>query len=286
MMNEWLIFLKDSLIISGAIILALAITPVWKLFQQLPKTKLRLQWGFLISLILVFIVGYLAFWQQSQQKPVDIESLTVPFVFFCGSIFVLMVNHLSLKTTKDMMQIYTLKRDSITDPLLGIFNRRYLDKRLSEEISQAQKYQHPLSLFIIDIDHFKKVNDTYGHQVGDQALQHIAKLVKNAIRDFDIVARYGGEELVVILPKTEPCDGHKLAERLRNIIATQPIKLSNHNDGSEYSIEITASIGITGLTQSNAFNDDLIQSADKALYQAKQGGRNLVMLNESLALSS
>lgn len=281
-MDDLLVLLSDSLIITGALLLTLSIVPIWELFQQLPKGKLKFQWGFLISLVLLFIVGYLTYWQQHQSNSTSLEALTVPTIFFCGAIFVLTINHLSLNTAKDVMEIYSLKRQSITDPLLGIFNRRYLDERLKKEITHSQRYKLPLSLFIIDIDHFKKVNDTWGHQVGDQTLKHIAELIKNAVREVDIVARFGGEELVVILPKTEPIHGHQLAERLRLTIASKPISLTNHHSGETFSVEITASIGVTGLTQSNAFQDNLIDSADKALYQAKQAGRNLVILDDSL----
>lgn len=283
-MNNWLVLLSDSLVIAGALILTLSIIPIWELFQQLPKGKLKLQWGFLISLVLLFIAGYLVYWRQTQTVSITPEALTVPVIFFCGSIFVFIINHLSLRTAKDVMQIYILKRQSITDPLLGIFNRRYLEECLKKEVLQSQRNKHPLSLFIIDIDHFKKVNDTWGHQVGDQALKHIAELIKTSVREYDIVARFGGEELVVILPKTEPSHSHQLAERLRSLIEARPIYLTNHHSGNTCSVNITASIGVTGLTKSNSFQDDLIESADKALYRAKQGGRNLVILNDDLEL--
>jgi len=155
---------------------------------------------------------------------------------------------------------------STIDRLTNIANRRKLDEYLSLEAETAQRYDRPLSLFMIDIDHFKKVNDTYGHQIGDYALQSVAKLLKDNIRNTDIVGRFGGEEFMVICPETDQHAASVLAEKLRLEINNYHFETINH---------ITISIGVAQIQNTNTISE-WIERADKALYRAKGEGRNQV----------
>lgn len=164
---------------------------------------------------------------------------------------------------------------SITDPLTGCSNRGCLNKRLPQEIQRAGRYNRPLSIVMCDIDHFKKVNDTYGHQAGDLVLKDFSKRIKDSIRDkVDMLARYGGEEFLVTLPETDLDGALHLAERLRKVISEK-----KYNIGTK-KINITASFGVAGFDSYNAGDeisfDTLTNRADKYLYQAKNEGRNRV----------
>ncbi|OEU76802.1 MAG: diguanylate cyclase response regulator [Desulfuromonadales bacterium C00003093] len=176
----------------------------------------------------------------------------------------------SLKTVNEEIRIM-----SITDPLTGIYNRGYLTEHLRQEIIRAKRYKHPFSLIICDIDFFKKVNDTYGHQAGDQVLKEFVQSINDLIRNnIDWVARYGGEEFVVVLPETDPENACLVAERLRNTVSGKTIYVRKKK------INITASFGVSGFDPSmpdnNISHESMINRADKHLYQAKQEGRNRV----------
>ena len=166
---------------------------------------------------------------------------------------------------------------SITDPLTGTYNRGYLTKRLPQEITRARRYERSLSLILCDIDHFKKVNDTYGHQEGDRVLKEFTRCIKDSIRhDVDWVARYGGEEFLIVLPETDVKGAHILAERLRCEVSQRAIRVQ------EKDVFITASFGVTGsdhITSEEKISPDaMIKMADKLLYQSKQEGRNRVRI--------
>lgn len=157
------------------------------------------------------------------------------------------------------------------DSLTGIYNRRMLEKRIIEEIDRAERYKHTLSIFMVDLDHFKTVNDTYGHQSGDTVLRYLAKILADSIRKTDYVARYGGEEFIVVLPETPLSEAYELAERLCEEIKQYPIPLK---DGQ--TIHVTASIGVAAFPKHHTSWEGLIGAADSAMYAAKQAGRNQV----------
>ncbi|AGF76781.1 PAS domain S-box/diguanylate cyclase (GGDEF) domain-containing protein [Desulfocapsa sulfexigens DSM 10523] len=162
---------------------------------------------------------------------------------------------------------------STHDPLTGLFNRRMLEKRVIEEIDRAERYNHTLSIFMVDLDHFKTVNDTYGHLSGDIVLRHLAKILAVSIRKTDYVARYGGEEFIVVLPETPLTEAHELAERLCKEIRRYPIPLK---DGQ--TIKVTASIGVACFPEHHKSWEGIIGAADSAMYAAKQAGRNQVKI--------
>jgi diguanylate cyclase (GGDEF)-like protein len=164
-----------------------------------------------------------------------------------------------------------LEELATTDPLTRILNRRALADRLAIEMDRSRRYASQLAILLIDIDYFKRVNDTAGHLAGDEVLRQVASHVQSAVRTVDIVARYGGEEFVVILPETSPVGGKAFAERLR-----QGIEAHEFNVGS-LEIRLTVSIGISTFPAADITSaDDLVARADAAMYRAKQDGRNQV----------
>jgi len=161
---------------------------------------------------------------------------------------------------------------SITDGLTGLYNARYFYERLDDEISRAERYGHELSLFMLDIDHFKRYNDTFGHLSGDEALKHLARILRESSRDTDTVARYGGEEFCVILPETPPEKAVVLAERIRSAV-----EVSSFDAGSgRNEMKLTVSIGISTMPKGLVLSEELVRMADKALYKSKDSGRNRV----------
>jgi diguanylate cyclase (GGDEF)-like protein len=163
---------------------------------------------------------------------------------------------------------------SVTDSLTGLFNSRHMHERLRAEVERAQRYERPLSLMIIDADHFKRVNDSYGHLVGDLVLQQLAQVIKSGLRQTDNGFRYGGEEFVVLMPEAMIKAARALAERLRQSFADARV-LSDQ--GLE--IRCTISIGVAQLLPGEDARR-LLQRADEATYAAKHQGRNCVVLSE------
>lgn len=160
---------------------------------------------------------------------------------------------------------------SVRDSLTGLYNRRELETRLHEEIQRARRYNRTFSVLMLDIDYFKDVNDHYGHQAGDEVLVTVADLVRLNVRPVDVVCRYGGEELAVILPETEDKGAQIVAERIRSTIA-ESLTATSQGDV----IRVTVSIGLATFPQDSSAGAGLIHAADQALYAAKQDGRNLV----------
>lgn len=168
------------------------------------------------------------------------------------------------------IKIESLKDAAVIDPLTGCYNRREFESQLRRHTSSAARYKNQLSVFMFDLDHFKSVNDTHGHLGGDQVLQEVALLVKENIRQGDILARYGGEEFIAILPETGKAKAMELADRLRVQIAELRIPFNQTN------IRVTASFGVAEFTP-NTDITRLIEDADTMLYKAKLNGRNTVM---------
>lgn len=162
---------------------------------------------------------------------------------------------------------------SLRDELTGLYNRRYFNTAIKSEIARAKRYDRNLVLGIMDLDHFKKINDTYGHPAGDVALAAIGTLLKDFFRQSDILCRYGGEEFAVILPDTQTEEAQTVCERFRKNVSKYPFKYK------EVDFKLTISIGITCFTQpeDSKYVDDFVARTDRALYQAKNEGRNKVV---------
>lgn len=166
---------------------------------------------------------------------------------------------------------YRLLELSKMDYLTSLYNRSHLEKRLAEELERAHRYGNTLSLFMIDIDHFKHINDSRGHLCGDKALRELAFVLQRVMRSMDIISRYGGEEFCCVLPQTKASNAYVLAERLREAVAEKDIEYG----GSIFNI--TISLGIAELNADADTLEKLIKAADDALYMAKHAGRNCVV---------
>ena len=182
--------------------------------------------------------------------------------------------HTKLKLLQDELREKNaqLEELSVTDMLTGLANRRRLMARLEEEVQRSRRHNTPLAVVMIDIDHFKQVNDTHGHAMGDQVLRNIGALLKTSLRNTDLAARYGGEELTLVLPHTDLEKAVQVAEKLREKFA----QFEHQLDGA--TLQKTASMGVAareGSDQAPAA-EDLLKQADEALYRAKQSGRNRV----------
>lgn len=167
----------------------------------------------------------------------------------------------------------SLRHESTHDQLTGLFNRRFLDSYLQKEIFKMQRTSTELAVIIIDIDHFKNINDTYGHEVGDTVLNKFGKLLETKLRESDIACRYGGEEFVLILSNISPQDAVDRAEKLRIAISNLKFKTN-----STLFFSITASFGIACYPQHGTLCEQLFNAADQALYTAKHNGRNQVVI--------
>jgi len=167
------------------------------------------------------------------------------------------------RAQEDLRELATI------DPLTGVFNRRHVESVLRRELERAQRHERPLALAMMDADHFKNINDTYGHQTGDEVLRAISDRCRRTLRTNDVLARYGGEEFVVVFPETNIDEAVVVAERLRDAIAREPIRVGDNALG------VTVSIGLAAFGAGQDL-EKLFQRADSALYAAKQDGRNLV----------
>jgi diguanylate cyclase (GGDEF)-like protein len=168
----------------------------------------------------------------------------------------------------------TTERESLSDPLTGLANRRFLQEILLRELRRAQRSNQPFALMIVDIDHFKVVNDTYGHNAGDEMLEQLAGIMLSSVRATDFVVRYGGEEFVILLPETRLADAQQVAEKLRKTIG-ESVMESTAKPG--VILTCTVSAGVSMYPVDAASGEGLILKADKALYFAKQHGRNRVV---------
>jgi diguanylate cyclase (GGDEF)-like protein len=164
-----------------------------------------------------------------------------------------------------------LYRMAVTDGLTGLYVHRHFQHRLEEEFTRSRRYDSPLSLLLVDIDHFKKFNDTYGHRTGDEVLRGVARLLQSCARCTDVVCRYGGEEMCLILPETDATGAAQIAERIR-------VKIEKHvfTGGNGEKLKVTVSIGVASFHEGLATRGALIERTDEALYRAKRAGRNRV----------
>jgi len=270
-------YLSASLVLIGLIIHAATLAPLRRLIAILPAGTLRNKWLAMTGLIFVFIAGYLGYIVVLWGRQTEWHELPIPGIFLFGALFVWSTITLSLQTAVDLRRIDLLESENITDPLTKAHNRRYLDRRLAEEVARSARYALDLSVLMLDIDHFKQVNDSYGHQAGDATLTTMSGLIKSALRDLDVVARYGGEEFMVICTNTAVDGAALVAERLRHLVESQPIEITG-DSGTSQTIQISISIGVAGLSAGIDSQEKLVQAADRALYRAKEQGRNRVIV--------
>ncbi len=275
-MHFSIVIFEIFLIGVGIVFLVRAFFPIQQLILELNDTSLQKRWKVLSLLILFFVISYAIFalnlWLI--QELLNPLSIVAALMLFGGGVFVFLVGQLALHTMSDVKKIALLQKESITDGLMGIKNRRYFEGRLHEEVAHSKRYKLPLSLMLLDVDHFKMINDTYGHKAGDDVLKNLSALIVKMVRDSDVVARYGGEEIAIIAPSTPKNEAEFLAERLRGAIEKTTIATI---DTTQEVIQVTVSIGISTLGPVVQDRDALVEEADNALYAAKSQGRNKVL---------
>ena len=162
---------------------------------------------------------------------------------------------------------------AIIDQLTGLYNRRYMSSQVDVLIARARRSRNPLAALVVDIDHFKKINDNFGHDVGDEVLREFAVRLASNVRAVDLACRAGGEEFVVLMPETQIADAHRIAERLRLHVAGSPFRVS----GGRELLSVTISIGVAATTVDDVAADSLLKRADENVYAAKAKGRNRVI---------
>lgn len=263
------------LVLSGAVIQLLSMFIVKGIVETIPVKKN--EWKTLGICIMIFFLGYIAYaislW--TGHDFISGDSIT-SIIFFLGACFVLLVAVMSRDSINALQELDTLQRDVVTDPLMGIYNRRFLDRQIEHEFNISCRHENPFSLALIDVDHFKGFNDNYGHHIGDLVLKRVAEILKNNIRRSDYVGRFGGEEILVIIPNTNKEGALRLSEKIREVISSSPI-ISAAESCCRNDLYCTVSIGVASFDSSRHKTfKDLINDADVAMYEAKCAGRNRV----------
>jgi len=259
---------------SAVLIMAVAAAAtIWQLVAGLPTRGMRSDWYVLLAFIGCFIGGYLYYLINSRDSYASVPDLIAPAMFFMGAGFVALVARIMLRTARELLRVSSLEAESATDPLTGMKNRRAFDQCWKVELARAKRFGIPLSLLVIDVDHFKGVNDTYGHAVGDQVLTRVGQLICGCLRISDVAARYGGEEFAVIAPHTAANMAVLVADRVRAAVQRDACHvLPQHGSGQS----ITVSIGVAGSDGLALRSERMFERADEALYEAKRAGRNRV----------
>jgi len=226
------------------------------------------------SIVRVLISGQI---QLEEMMAIINESIVHRFILkpWDNSILRLQLQE-ALLQHRSLDEISKLQKLAVTDSVTGLTNHRFFQESLREELDRAIRYKRELSLLMIDVDHFKKFNDSYGHPAGDKALAQIARLLKKATRVSDRVSRYGGEEFAVILPETTKAVAADVAERIRTEFESISISVA-----SDQNYSFTLSMGLATFPLDANGPEKLIEAADQALYQAKTAGRNRVKLFKS-----
>lgn len=277
-MHPVMIIFELALLVIGALFLVRSLTPIKRLILELPDGNLKKRWKVLSVLILFFIICYFVFgynlWLTREE--LSVLSIVISVMLLLEGIFAYVVGQLALQTTNDVKDIAILQHESITDALTGLKNRRYFDQRICEEVALSKRYKLPLTLILLDVDYFKKINDTYGHTVGDEVLTNLSKLVLEVVRDSDIVARYGGEEIAIITPNTSKAEAELLAERLRGKVEKTTVAMVG---ATQEIVQVTVSLGICSLSPVITDKEALLEESDQALYLAKKYGRNRVVVS-------
>jgi diguanylate cyclase (GGDEF)-like protein len=210
------------------------------------------------------------FWRLNETE------LHAPFIYGAFS-WSSQISRMILLMTASLMSMVVvirtreLLRLSTRDPLTGLFNRGHFHERVTAEVSRARRSGLPLTVAMVDVDHFKSLNDRYGHAAGDQVLRVIANTLSSSFRKTDIVGRYGGEEFVIAMPETNPAAGGQKLEAFRQLIAATAIQT---NDGN--AVNVTISGGLAGFPQDGSHDEDLLAVADARLFEAKRRGRNRI----------
>ncbi len=269
--------LTATFLVGGAVVIMaiVAAAAIWQLVAGLPAGPLRKDWYALLAFIACFIAGYLYYLVSPHDGKGFDEELIAPAMFFMGAAFVALVARTMLRTTRDLLRVSSLEVESVTDALTGMHNRRAFDRSWTVELARAKRFGIPLTLMVIDIDHFKSVNDTCGHAAGDRVLIRVGQLIGGCLRVSDVAARFGGEEFAVIAPHTAPKMAALVAERIRAAVERDAAQALGAQEPGR---SITVSVGVAGSDDLALRSEGLFERADAALYEAKRAGRNRVAI--------
>jgi len=259
------------------------IASMWRTQNLIGILPDRGQWPSLRNLMAFFIVGYGVYlYHLVTGKPFNKDLITAD-VFFLSSLFIFMVVGFTYRTIHDILRLAELEELVNTDELTGMYNRRAIMRLLEEEFMRARRFGYPLSVAMVDLDHFKRVNDAYGHLSGDIVLEEVAQVLKESVRRFDVLGRYGGEEFLCILPVTAGRGAFVSGERIRKQVKKMcfevagPDQLRPLVEGevpSGETVEMTVSVGVATTDPSVTEPSHLVSAADTAMYLAKERGRD------------
>jgi len=262
----FLLGLKEGIIwCSFVLVFLISIFALPPGLDQIYPYPLQFKLRFLIIYIMIsFLTCWFEYFRSYYQKDLEIKNEAL--------------NEEQARLFKEIRERKRLEKDlkqiANTDPLTGVMNRRYFWKRANNEISRHQRFNHPMAILMLDIDHFKSANDTFGHPAGDKMLKSLTGLLKERLRKVDLIARIGGEEFAVLLVETPEAGAIKIANRILKLVKQEQV---SHEDQT---ISVTVSIGVapTLMTDKEETIETLISRADNALYDAKNSGRNTVRI--------
>jgi diguanylate cyclase (GGDEF)-like protein len=267
--------LAEALVLIGAFLLVSGMVPAAKLTQKLSNDSLRHGWRAVQWVILVYIVGYSAYLVVFWQRHETWYDVVAPAVLFATALLIKHLTQLALATVTEVRESAPPGRDVITDTLIGVYNRRYLEHRLGEEVARARRHAVPLAVLLIDIDHFRRVNEKWGREVGDHVLTYLGQILLSGVRGSDVVARFGGEEILVIAPSSTVEEGLVLADRLRVAVESENLAFGGQL-GSTPELQVTVSVGVAALEPGEDAWQPMVARAEAAVTKAKFAGRNRV----------
>lgn len=268
-----------TLALAGAGLMVYVILLAARIFKKLPSGNFLKWWKLLLVLIIGIAICYFVFALIIGKRESDSLMQLVLAVFFCGAVFVLFMLQLFMHTFTSMEKTGWLARNGILDEQSGIYNLRYFEMRLHEEFERARRYNHPLTLFLVEIDNLKKDSTSYVQDMSGKVFAAICKLLKEGSRASDIIARYGGDQLIILLPDTSLFSSRKAAEKYRAIIEDKELDVDDEERaGIPARLNYTVSIGVSTLLNDVKRAGELIRRADIALNKAKDRGRNRVAI--------
>ena len=271
-------FISTTLVLVSTGLMIYSVLLAVRIFRQLPRGAFLKWWKLMLALISVFATCYFIFALTiGEREPGPLLQL-VAAVFFFGAIFVLLTLKLFMHTFSSMEKINWFNKGGILDETTGTYNLRYFEMRLNAEFERARRYNNPLTLMLLEIDNFKKTANSYGRSMSEKALGAICRLLKDNSRASDIMARYGGDQLVILFPNTALFNARKAAEKYRAVMEDKVLDVDDERASMPVRLNYTVSIGISSLQNDVKRPNELMRRADISLNKAKDRGRNRVAI--------